>query len=297
MVHPPRVKIADLVFECTTDRDPADLYFEDGYRPFATDAPPDVHVTGHYDGLPRDAFNDARLVFESSSGWNIYRRPDAFLLALRHPTHGPDPYRLAVFSLDFRRVDVCFPHPCPDRRDDGRLPHPLCFPVFHVLMLSLLAQGIGINLHGSGIDDAGRGLLFSGSPEAGKTTMARLWEPPGTILNDERIIIRPRDDGLWIFGTPWHGEHVHVSPRAVPLRALFFIEHAPENRAHPLPLPAAVTEIARHAYHPYWDPDGMRFTLEFFTRLAAEIPCFRLGFRPDPSAVTFVRNLLESPGA
>jgi hypothetical protein len=144
-------------------------------------------------------------------------------------------------------------------------------------------------IHACGVDDGGRGYLFVGQSGHGKTTMARLWGPGATILSDDRIIVRRRDDRYVIFGTPWHGELDAAAAQEVPLDKVFVLRHAEASRAEPITGAAAAAILLARCFPPFWDRTGMSFTLDWLGRLVSEVPCYDLGFVPEPAVCDLVR--------
>ncbi len=155
--------------------------------------------------------------------------------------------------------------------------------------MSLLSQGYGVLVHACGIDDNGKGLLFPGSSMNGKSTMAHLWKDDAEVLNDERIILRQKEGRIWIYGTPWHGEYEEISSKGVVLDKIFFLHHGEINKITLKTGSIATSMILGHCFLPYWEPDGMQFTLDFCARLVETIPCYELGFVPDKNIIDFIR--------
>jgi len=168
-------------------------------------------------------------------------------------------------------------------------PHPFTFPTLHLLVMAALSSGRGIILHGCGLIDRGRGLVFTGSSGAGKSTMARLWEGQGVFLNDERVILTKPDGHYIVHGTPWHGEMDRYSSAGGPLSAVFLLKQAEKNEVRSLSEASAVREISRHALLPYWDREDLDASLGFLAGLVAKVPCRELRFRKEPGVVDFVR--------
>lgn len=159
-------------------------------------------------------------------------------------------------------------------------------------MVHLLAQGRGVEVHGSGIIlPDGRGMLFAGQSGAGKTTLSKLWlaEPGVKILSDERIIVRKEADGMWMYGTPWHGDGYIANQGRAPLSHVFFLRHGAHNELVNVPRSTAVAKLFSCGFAPFHDAPGLDFTLSFLDDLARLCPCDELRFVPDRSALDFVR--------
>lgn len=283
------LKVANIVFSISSKLPKDSFHLEENYRNFLCAEPPDVTVHGHYSGIPEIPLRDKDKIFSSGIFWDAYRVDRCPVFVLRLSGFNPQPYCIAVFKPEFRNGDVyyrVFPH---SEARGTHLPHPLTFPLFHLLMISFLAQGYGVLVHACGIDDGGRGLLFPGSSNNGKTTMARLWQDEAFILNDERIVLRQREGRLWIYGTPWHGEYDKISPRGVPLDKVFFLRHAEANSVQRWEGASAASKLLTHCFQPYWDPAGMDFILNFCTGVVESVPCCELNFVPDKCVVDFIR--------
>jgi hypothetical protein len=284
-----RFKVADLVYAAFSDHPGGTRLLEDSYKDFICHDVPDVSVYGHYSGFPDLALKNRIKAFESGVFWDVYRGDGDYVFVLKIPSN-LSPYYIAVFDTDFKKGDVYYSREFTVLAPDDRLLCPLAYPLFHLLMISFLAeQGYGVLIHACGIDDDGRGYLFPGSSSHGKTTMATLWQDKALVLNDERIIIRKQEGHLCIYGTPWHGEYESVSPHGVPIEKIFFLSHAKENSVRYLKGTAAASKILSHCSIPYWNSAGMNFIVDFCSQVVSEIPCYELDFVPDEDIVDFVR--------
>jgi hypothetical protein len=230
------------------------------------------------------------LVFDSGAVWKLYRDRERHRFVLSSPALGPLPYKEAIFEPDFTSGEVTL------RRANFQSTQavwPLEYPLDELLLQGLLVRGRGAELHACGVSDReGRGLLFVGQSGAGKTTMARLWQHVGgaTILSDDRIIVRHLDGRFVMFGTPWHGEAALAEPASAPLAGVFFLEHGPTNALLPLGGGEAATRLLACGFPPFFDRDGLDFTLGFFGEMAVRVPCHRLGFVPDPGVVDLLQG-------
>jgi len=154
----------------------------------------------------------------------------------------------------------------------------------------LPGTGQGAIIHACGIEIGGEGLLFVGTSGAGKSTMASLWKETEniTILSDDRIIVRKKSGVFWAYGTPWHGDVKLASPKGVPLKKVFFITHATKNKVKRFAGAEAIFKYLVCSFPPFWNPQGMEFTLAFLSDLSGSIPCYDLGFLPDDRVLDFI---------
>src|SRR4051812_7654599 len=169
------------------------------------------------------------LIFDSGALWRLYRQESDYVFHFTTPYFGATPYKTARFNDDFSEGEVTLHRPYFADRDGV---NPLEYPLDELLMLNLLAQGRGVELHSCGlVDETGAGYLFIGQSGAGKTTTARLWErePQVRILSDDRIIVRREAGAFWMHGTPWHGEGALALPERAQLKRIFFLKHGERN--------------------------------------------------------------------
>jgi hypothetical protein len=250
---------------------------------------PEIHIRGCYGPLPCSCLDRYELVFDSESNWRVYRRGDDLLITVSLP-ESKELYKVALFDSAFARGTVHTnlsqlkeESPC------SMVPSPLEPPLDQLLIMSALSKGRGIMAHACGVDDHGKGHLFVGGSSSGKSTMARLWMSDAVILNDERVILRRIDGRFWMFGTPWHGDHVQFSLGCAPVQRIFFINHSTTNTVTEVGGALAASMLLVHTLMPLWDREGIDFALDLITALTCEIPCYRLGFVPDARVIGFLR--------
>jgi hypothetical protein len=233
------------------------------------------------------------LLFEAPPLWRLHRGADRLCFSFTSPPLGPRPYKEAFLDRDFRRGEVVLRHELFAR---AAAVDPLAYPLDELLLQGLLAGGRGAELHACGVISRGRGLLFVGQSGGGKTTMARLWQAAGgvTIASDDRIIVRRDGSGFTLHGTPWHGEAALAEPAAARLAAVFFLARGQTNQATALPAGQTAARLFACAFPPFWDRDGVDFTLGFLGELAAAVPCCELAFVPEPGVVEFVTGVVEA---
>lgn len=230
------------------------------------------------------------LLFDSGSLWQLYAEESGYRFRLAGVRPGQSTYKIARFNHDFTRGEVV----CDSRRiPPGEPLYPLQYPLDELLLINLLALGRGIEFHACGVSDLeGKGYLFVGHSEAGKTTSARLWQRQrdALLLSDDRVIVREVDGKFWMYGTPWHGEEEISSPRKVELTHIFFLRHGQQNELAPLRRAEAAAELFSRSFPTFFSPEGLGFTLDFLDRLTASVACAELSFVPDEKVIDFVRS-------
>lgn len=227
-------------------------------------------------------------IFDSGESWKLYREPSGLRFDFSTPVLEHGPYRVATLNEDGTRVTVRLDSRL---RDAGRYFDPLEFPLEEIIVLGYLARGRGVLVHACGIvDPEGRGHLFLGHSGAGKTTISHLWNrTPGVrVLSDDRIIVRGDGDGLRMYGTPWHGEAVYAAPESAPLSRVFVLRHGSSNEIRPLGPAEAVACMFARGFPPFFDAASIEFILEFYSRLAHEVPCAAFAFVPDSTATELI---------
>ncbi len=231
-------------------------------------------------------------LFDSGGVWTLHREGQGYRFDLTSPAWGESPYAQARFDEDLKKVTV---HLSEDRIESGDPVYPLAYPLDELIVTNLLARLGGIELHACGVvAPDGSGVVFCAQSGGGKTTTARLWHDAGTesILSDDRIILRKTDDGIRMFGTPWHGEEAFAIDDSAPLRAILFLRHESENETTPLAPIDALARISTCSFFPLHDRKSIENTLAFLEEVVREVRCAELGFVPDQTAVEFVKERL-----
>ena len=92
-----------------------------------------------------------------------------------------------------------------------------------------------------------------------------------------------------MYGNPWHGEAKFGSPLSVKLDRIYFIQHGAANSARRMRGAEPVQNLLTCSFPPYWDVDGMEFTMDFFSDLTSTVSCYELFFKPDMGVVDFIK--------
>jgi len=147
--------------------------------------------------------------------------------------------------------------------------------------LALLEHG-GLLVHAASLARDARAWVFSGPSGSGKTTLTRL-SPDAALLSDEISIVRLRDGRLRCHGSPFWGELGKPGENtAVDVAAIHFLRHAARHTATPLTARRALERLLPNVLFFAAEPGLLGRVLDVAAAVAAAVPCFALGFRPEP---------------
>jgi hypothetical protein len=150
-------------------------------------------------------------------------------------------------------------------------------------------------MHSSGVNFDGKGLLFVGHAQAGKSTIAKMLKQSVEILCDDRMILRRWKHGFRIHGTWSHGDIPDVSANSPPLKAILFLEKAPENRlVHLNDKKVVIRKILSCLVRPLMTADWWEKMLNLVENIAREVPCYDLYFDKSGKIVDILANELIS---
>ena len=135
-------------------------------------------------------------------------------------------------------------------------------------------------MHCAVIEYEGEGYAFAAASGTGKSTHIALWQKrfgEGVkIVNGDKPIMRFIDDRLYAYGTPWCGKEGYNTNASVPIKAICFIERAPENSIRRITPADALMRI----FHQILTPktvENLDSFLPLLDRTLTEIPCYVLG--------------------
>lgn len=151
----------------------------------------------------------------------------------------------------------------------------------HLMLLSyryILVHAGHFQIHSAVVVKNGVGIAFCGSPGAGKSTQAHLWEEHvgAEALNLDQPVILYEDDKVLVSGSPWSGKEDCYKTDIVPLAAIFYVVQSPYNAVTPMSPGVAFANLFAHNYLP---PVTDTFRTQFeraVARLATSVPVYRL---------------------
>lgn len=152
----------------------------------------------------------------------------------------------------------------------------------------------GLLLHGGLAERDGCGVILAGPGAVGKTTASQRLPPPWrSLCDDTTLVVRDEQGAYWAHPWPTWSDFMFGGPggtwdvqHAVPLRGIFFLAQAQEDKVEPLGVGEAVCLLIECAEQASWPmsrsmvADGVReLRLQHFDSvcsLAQTVPCYSL---------------------
>lgn len=288
-VHRRWYKIAGVGIELVMDLPITSASFRAVFEPFRVSGPCEDTISIHhhfsYDGIDLDRLG-VRVC--RTPPWEVFRNDRSWIYHAIGSGEENAPLGVyAVFNPGHTRGE--FHHPVPEAFLPGNWYSLTLLPTDAIILIPVLADRRGCFVHASGVIWNGMGFLFIGHSGAGKSTLTRLLGDEVEVLSDDRVILRRWPEGFRVHGTWIHGEIPQVSPSDAPLRAIFLLEKAPENRIEPLsPLEVSRT-LPLYLIKPILTAEWWPKALDLTAAVAREVPVYRLAFQPDSR----IRDLLR----
>jgi hypothetical protein len=291
-----QLQIAGVTLAIESKEHRWDFEADSRYRPFEVNGQEaDVQLRVHWHALGINDLGERVFSARDMPGryppnWRLYLSDQGMWnLEVNASGYPVIRQRLAVLRPDFRQGDVYVEL---KDRDLGVYPYPLGAPLDRVLFVHLVTHGLGVMVHACGVVQDGKGYLFAGPSDAGKTTLARLWasHSHATILGDECLILRKRDDRFWIYGTPWVGEAGLFSPDGAPVEGVFFIRHARQNLVSAIPPERAAEQLLAQSILTPHDAFAVESGLDLCLDFVIQVPAYNFDFVPESSAVRLLQG-------
>lgn len=290
LTHLEYYQIAGVTIQVSADFPITDRTFAGKFAKFRVQGPgPDTISIRLVSPVP--ALSDLRLgqKLYHRPPWTIYRQSQSWVYVESSGEPNRAPSGVAIFHGDHSQGTI---YRASDFYQSAELGSLTTFTSDQVLLSQILANRQGCYLHASGMIIDGKGLLFVGHSEAGKSTVIKMLRGRGEILCDDRIIVRRWPEGFRIHGTWSHGELPDVSPASAPLRAIMFLEKANANELVPIAdkqerLGLVLSHVVKALVTAeWWDK-----TLALADRMTDEVPAFRLRFDLTGGVVELMRQL------
>lgn len=147
-------------------------------------------------------------------------------------------------------------------------------------------------LHGSTVAVDGQAYLFTAPCGTGKSTHTRLWRElfgeRAVMVNDDKVFLQLRQEGVWAYGSPWTGKHGIGNNISAPLKGICFLRRGTENRIQK----AAPQEWLPELIHQCFLPEDRYASL--VQQLAKRIPLWEMTCTKDPQAAAIAYETMSS---
>ena len=142
-------------------------------------------------------------------------------------------------------------------------------------------------IHASLVRCKGYGYAFIAKSGTGKSTQVSMWLrniPDCDLMNDDNPIIRIKDDGVFIYGSPWSGKTPCYRQVKAPLGAITRIDRAPENSIEKLPPIEAFASLLPACSSMKWDKDIFNSICNNVSKLVETTGIYTLHCLPNAEA-------------
>lgn len=176
----------------------------------------------------------------------------------------------------------------PGCQDEIPAINPYVFPFTSLLLSKMIHRMGGTLIHASGVNDNGKGYIFTAVSGTGKSTMAGLWRQRGaTIINDDIIAITTHDGPL-IHNIPM--PYYDDKAKQAPLRAVCIIRQSPHNYFVPLTGAKAAMLMMANCIQQLGTRSYVEKHLQIISTIASAVPIYEVGFKPDTDIVDLIRD-------
>lgn len=156
-------------------------------------------------------------------------------------------------------------------------------------------------VHSSSIIHHGQVLLFAGPSESGKTTIGRMCNGYGEVLNDEAVLLShpdPQSGVIRVQGLPIIGELPQRQNTVAPLRSVLLIKQSDRTALRRLDRVDAYLRFMRQIISPaYMGQDDRRAVYSlissFSDEVTAAVPFYELEFTLDRQSLWLALDELE----
>ena len=112
------------------------------------------------------------------------------------------------------------------------------------------------------------------------------------MINDDKPLLKFKEDGVYAYGTPWDGKHHLSTNRCAKLAGICFLHQAEENNIDKIGAEKSVDLLMNQIYRPR-NSEGLLKTLDYVDRLIKEIPMYSMGCTMSEEAAEVAYNAMR----
>lgn len=158
----------------------------------------------------------------------------------------------------------------------------------------LIVQDRGILFHSSYINWNGNGILFTAPSGTGKSTQADLWceYEEAELVNGDRSAVLVENETATVYGIPFSGSSGICRNVVSPLKAIVYLQQAPENTLVRLKGRNAFARVWEGCSVNVWNRDDMEKCSQTVMDIISKVPVYLLQCTPDQRAVELLKEEL-----
>ncbi len=160
------------------------------------------------------------------------------------------------------------------------------------------AQFATLEMHASVTVRGDYGYLFLGKSGTGKSTHSKLWMETfedAWLLNDDNPVVRLKEDGAFVYGSPWSGKTPCYKNDMRRIGAFVKLAQAPYNKVHTLRLPEAYAYILSSSSGLKIVPEMMDQLYDTISRLIQTVQVYGLECLPNTEAAQLCAQTIMKP--
>jgi len=256
---------------------------------FQIDKPGDelVHLHHHFE-LPEIDLQSLGAPIYHKTPWAIYPYDSGWLyLGILPEDFKANLWKVAIFNVDHSIGHIY--HPSAENFISGNVGSLTGFPTDQIWLARLLAERNAFYIHSASAIINGKGILFVGHSEAGKSTTTQMLLDAKKadlkskldieVLCDDRNILRLMPVGWQVYGSWSHGDIPIVSENFAPAHAMCFLEQAKENALIPISdRQEIIHRLLACVIKPFETTDWWERIIDLSSHLSSNIPCFTMQF-------------------
>jgi hypothetical protein len=285
-------QIAGITIQVDSDLPITDSTFHPKFKLFKADGlGEDIITIRHHFSLPDLNGQGLGKKVYRKPPWAVYRKGNSWIyLGISPELEDKHIHRVAVFNQNHTKAQIYNENEEDFRK--GGVNSLTLFPTDQILLASVLADKKGCYMHSAGVILEGRGLLFMGHSDAGKSTIVTMLREKAEILCDDRMIVRRHPEGFMVHGTWSHGDIPDVSSHSAPLKAILFLEKDTDNHLEAInDRRKVIGRLLACLIKPLGTGDWWDKMLSLGWEIAREIPCYSLHFDKSGKVVELLKGL------
>lgn len=166
-----------------------------------------------------------------------------------------------------------------------------------IMFLELSMHLGNLPIHATAISINNEAVLFSAPSGTGKSTHANYWKkifPEAIFINDDKPLIKIKDNELYVYGSPFSGEHRINSNLEAKLKAIVLLRRGSDNKIEVANVKEVIPELIKNTLNPKLETSWEK-TFPIFEKIYQEIPVLKLYATNSEEAVKKIYDYLFSP--